>query len=94
MSETIKIDPDDFTLGEVAELEAIIGKPLGDIFTGGAVSAQSAIGLVYIAKRRQDPTFTLEDAKAVRVVDLEVARPDPTDAASSPSGRPSATSGG
>lgn len=54
--------------------------------------AKVALALVYLTKRKADPTFTLDDARNVRLSEVAFAL-DPTEAAASDGSRPSATSG-
>ncbi|MDP9388183.1 MAG: hypothetical protein M3Q48_09810 [Actinomycetota bacterium] len=89
----LTIDPDDLTLGEVEQLEELTGKPLGEMFNG-AISAKAATALVYVIKRREDPAFTLDDARAFKIGGLNIAgESDPTNGGVSTSSPPSATSG-
>jgi hypothetical protein len=72
------IDPDTLTLGEMTALWEITGLEtiellmrLGD--GSAAVHPALLMGLQFIAGRRVDPTYTLVDAGAVRLVDLGVS---------------------
>lgn len=62
------------------------GHPLKRI----AVSAKTMVGLVYIALRKDDPTITLEQAKAIPLNDLDFdienaeGEPDPTELGETP----------
>lgn len=92
-TESITINPDDLTLGEVEAIEEVVGKPFSEAFAG-AVSAKAAIALVYVVKRRDNPDFTLDDARAYKIADLELgAGADPTNGSGSLTSLPSATSG-
>lgn len=74
--EKLTIDFDDLTFEELEELEDILDKPFDEFFDGKR-SAKVMRGLAFIAKRRQDPEFTWEDAKSLRVRDAKGAS-DPT----------------
>lgn len=94
MSDTITIDPDDLTLGEVETIEDIVGKPFSQVFSNGGVSAKAAVALVYVVKRRANPDFTLEEARAYKISDLDFgAGADPTNGSGPKPSLPSVTSG-
>lgn len=62
----IEIDIEDMTIDEMAELESITGMAFRNIdWEGLPASAMKA--MAYIFGKRQDPTFTLEDAGRVKV---------------------------
>lgn len=46
-----------------------------------SLSAKALKGLVWIAKRQEDPAFTLEDARSVKVTELDIVRADDDEAA-------------
>lgn len=94
MTDTITIDPDDLSLGEVEAIEDILGKPFSQVFADGGVSAKAAVALVYVVMRRDDATFTLDDARAFKIGSLKLgAGADPTNGSGSNTSLPSATSG-
>lgn len=62
---------DDFELGDLEWLEEYIGRPLSD--PGAMNTMKAAVAFVYIIKRRDDPSFSLDDARKVRMTALEDA---------------------
>lgn len=74
----IALNVDDLTLGEIEEMEQAAGIKLPELGSG---SAKATIALIWISQRRIDPAFTLEDARALKVTELEFA--DPTAAGDS-----------
>ena len=73
----IRIDPEDFTLGELESLKEH-GISMEQI-AGGDFSAM--IGLVWLHLRRKNPEATMDDARAVKLGQFEMAgEPDPTPA--------------
>lgn len=56
---------EDFELGELEWLEDHIGTNLDD--EAAMRSMKAAVGLVYLIKHREDPEFTLEDARKIRL---------------------------
>lgn len=82
-NETISFDANELTLGELEELEDITGRPVSSELGRGQPSAKTLTALVYIFKRRQDPAFTLEQARALKVSEFKVeAKTDPKDGGS------------
>lgn len=74
----------DFELGDLEWLEDFIGAPLSE--EGAMNRMKTAVGFVYLIKRRDDPTFTVDKA---RLTKLSVfVEPDETD---EPEGKPAAT---
>jgi hypothetical protein len=78
--EKLRISEDDLTVGDLEDFEDIVGRPIGEVLPrtraeakGWVPSAKVLKALVFIAKRRDDPGFTIEDARRVRVTELELA---------------------
>ena len=71
---------DALTLDEVVELEEAFDLPIEQIDTNRAKAIKY---LVYFAKRRKDPSFTLEEAGSIKMTAGSVAAngSDPTPAA-------------
>jgi hypothetical protein len=81
--ETVSIDLDDLELGEIEEFEELMGRSLGEV---DLQSGKAMVHLIWIAKRREDPDYTLDDARKIKLSQLtgEEDEPDPTPAASKP----------
>jgi len=88
---------DDLSLGEIEDFETAMGAPIADV---DLRSAKAIIQLVYMVKRREDATYTLEQARAVRISDVIKPEEEPaplgtgsTDAATAaPATEPTAAS--
>lgn len=78
-TDKITIDVSDFTLGEIEEFEEIAGVPMSSLSSQNT-PARAMTALVLIAKRRTDPDFTIEQARLIRMGELEVVdgEADPT----------------
>lgn len=75
----------DWTMGEIERLESAAGMSLaalGRELAKGDLPARLASALIYASEARTNPDFTLDDARAVRLADLEVS------AAATPTGAP------
>lgn len=62
---------DDITLGEIEEIEDYAGLPIqmiGDMEKFGTHKLR--IALAWIVKRREDPKFTIENAKKLKASEL------------------------
>ena len=79
--EALRINPNDLTIGDLEDFEDICGMPFSEAFktkldangqdTGMAmVTAKALKAVVYVAKRKANPDFTLEDAAKVKVSEL------------------------
>jgi hypothetical protein len=60
---------EEFTLGELEWLEEHVGTRLDD--NEAMQSMKAAVGVVYLIKRREDPTFTVEQARETPLAKLE-----------------------
>lgn len=69
--ETILLDLDRMTLGELEAIEDIAGADAVKAMMAGQMTAKALIAVAYVVKRRDHPGFTLEDARALRVVALK-----------------------
>ena len=65
------MDFEDITLGEIEEIEDYAGLPIqmiGDMNKVGTHKLR--IALAWIVKRRENPKFTIEDAKKLKASEL------------------------
>jgi hypothetical protein len=68
----IIVDPEDLTLGELADWEEATGLRVSEMGDG---SAKALIGLVWIMKRRKDPTVTLDDVRKLKITEVTISNP-------------------
>lgn len=76
-------DLESLTLGDLERIEEATGQPAMEWFRqiqGGSLGAKDLALLVWVVRSREDPTFTLEDARNVRIDELGGGLP-PVDAA-------------
>lgn len=68
----ITIDFDSITVGDVETIEEICGRPIrqGDFVNP---TGKMLLAMVYVAGRRQNPEFTLDDARAVPITEIKLA---------------------
>lgn len=79
MTTTFEFDPDDLSVGELVDLTDFAGEDaIADLtdFAAGKpnpkLHPKMLLALVWILGRRTDPAFTLEDARAVKVIELKL----------------------
>jgi hypothetical protein len=72
MTEKIRVDSADLTLGEMAE----VADAAGDVEGAGANFRYTA-ALAWVTKRRTDPAYTYADALRLRMGDLDLVDADP-----------------
>lgn len=89
----IEIDLNDFTLGEIEEIEATAGVAFTELFKSNK-SGLAMAACLWITKRRDDPGYTLEVAKTAKLAEIEFKSPDvdPTDGNGSAKSSPLPTS--
>lgn len=59
------INFDDLTLGEVEELELLIGKGIDAAFEDGKPKGRALRAFMFIAKKRENPNFKFEDTLTI-----------------------------
>lgn len=70
----LALDVEALTIGDLEDFQDVTGKSLGDVLGeghGGDMKVLKAI--VWIAKRQQDPTTTLDDVRSIRFADLSLS---------------------
>lgn len=72
------LDPDDLELGEMEELEELMGKNIQEVFRelSGGASAKLMRGVAFILGRRADPDYTMDDARKVKLGQISPADDD------------------
>lgn len=85
---------DDLEWGELAELEDYLGYPVGDKVDQLGSSIKASLFLYYLARRREDPTFTLEQAEKTKISRVSQDAPDAADQEDGDDERPTPEGGG
>lgn len=87
----LRIDVNDLTLGEVEVFEELSGQSIEDLM-GGSITTKALLALITVTQRRENPDYSMDDARRVKISELEMRDVDPTEqAAPSQSGRRSRT---
>lgn len=92
-SAPLRFSVERITVGDMEDLEEITGLSFGELLdalgsadNGGTLNIPIKVlkALVYVIYRQENPDFTLDDARKVRVTELELVleEPRPTEAAS------------
>lgn len=74
---TYDLDVESLTFGEVEILEDETGKPFGDLDFD---SAKALMVLAYLARRRKEPLFSLEEMRALPITAVQPVEESPTSA--------------
>jgi hypothetical protein len=56
---------DDLTLGEVEEIEMLIGRGIDEIFSDGNPKGRALRVLYYVIKKKENPEYTFEETEKV-----------------------------
>ena len=80
--DTLNLDINDLTIGEVVEIEDLTGLPLDALGQDDKPKGRMLQALAFISKRREDPDFTWEMAGELKI-QTTAAKSDPSDAAAS-----------
>jgi hypothetical protein len=83
MTDVMQLDPRTLTIGDVRDIERITGKRISEVEAqlteeSTEIDTDVLLALVYVTKRKDDPTFTLQDAENVPVAELRVGAERPT----------------
>lgn len=70
----LTLDFDDLTVGDIEDFEAACGIDITTLGPGN-VPSKALAPLIWITQRRTNPAFTIEDARAVRISELEYEGP-------------------
>lgn len=75
----ISLDPNDLTFGDMEDFEQFTGQGLMDTFAKvgesgdlNGLSVKAVVGLLWICGRQGDPAFTVDDARKVKLTELEI----------------------
>ena len=80
---TLTFDLDKVTLGDIVDIEDVCGVPWDDIVEMDNPPTKVLLAMVWVAKRRDNPKFTLDDARQTPIADIRAmtVEADPTVAA-------------
>ncbi len=70
------MDIQKLTLGEIARIESIAEAPLANLADDNAPKGALLSALAFVMKRREDPKFTLDQAKELTMLDIEALLAD------------------
>lgn len=80
----LTLDMNEIAIGDIEDFEAYTGETIGvldKIADGAGVSAKIYTGLALLALRQQNPEATIEEARRIKIGELQqVAAGDPTPA--------------
>ena len=74
--DVLNIDINDLTIAEVVEIEALTGQPLDALGQPDKPKGLMLQALAYISKRKDAPSFTFEQAGALKISTTS-SKPDP-----------------
>ncbi|MDP8930461.1 MAG: hypothetical protein M3O70_18310 [Actinomycetota bacterium] len=63
----VEISLDDLTSDELLDVEDATGKTVAELFPGGTPSYRGVLALYWAARRRQEPSFSWDDARKMKV---------------------------
>ncbi|GGM78459.1 hypothetical protein GCM10012275_56350 [Longimycelium tulufanense] len=75
MAELVTVDVNDLTVGEMEDIEEVTGTPFDVLFDPAGPKGKMLRAAAWIIKRRNDPDFTFEQARDLRVNLSDVERP-------------------
>lgn len=80
------MDLQDLTMGEVEEIEDIAGDSIGNALAStGPGRTKALIGIAWVVRRKDDPAFTLDKARALTMREINTLLEDMSDPKGTPS---------
>lgn len=73
MANEIALDLEAMTLGELETIEEVAGPEAAKAMMTGQMSAKALLAVAYVVRRRDDPAFTIEDARSLKITALKPA---------------------
>jgi hypothetical protein len=76
----MQFDPNSLTLGEMETIEEITGRPIGLLLASlgaGELSSKAMVAFIVVTQRRTNPDFTVDEAKALKLSDLQFVDESP-----------------
>lgn len=70
------ISLNDLTMGELDQIEQLTGQSLGDMGDPHTPKAKLMTALAWAAKRREDPSFTFNQAEAMTLAEIQALTGD------------------
>lgn len=67
MDDKIEIDINDLTLGDLEDIEGVVGTDTMRLVMKGEVTPKAMVALVWVAMRQSDPGFSLDDARKLNL---------------------------
>ena len=71
----LNVDVDSLTVGELVDIADVAGESAMDGLAQGKVGPKALLGLLWVLHRRDDPAYTLDQARTVRVTDIKINTP-------------------
>lgn len=68
---SLTIDIEGLTLGEIEEFEEASGSSISAVAKGEG-TAKAIVALVWVVKKRENPEFTMDDARAMKLSDVDL----------------------
>lgn len=66
--ETIELDLESMTLGELEDMETLAGEAAFKNLLAGTTSARALLAVAVVIKRRTEPDFSMDDARNIKVM--------------------------
>ena len=61
----------ELTLGDIAEVEEMSGQSFASLTDGKSAKGSLMVALAWVIKRKEDPKFSYEDAKQLKMSEIE-----------------------
>lgn len=71
----IEFDPEAMTLGDIEDFETVSGMSIAAVKPGELPPMKAVTALIWLMRRKEDPAFTLDQARAMRFDEVSFADP-------------------
>ena len=71
MSDPFELSSDELTLGDLEDLETVLGCAMEEAQATPGMRLRMSSAMIWIRRRKIDPTFTFEDARAMTISPID-----------------------
>lgn len=70
MTEPLELSQDELTLGDLEDIETVLGVPMEQAEEPG-LRLRLSCAMIWVRRRRLDPSFTFDDARALPISQIQ-----------------------
>ncbi len=87
----VNVDMEAMNLGELDFIEQESGLGINDL-AAGKMTTRALLAIIVVQERRKNANYSMDDARSLKIGEIEVEVADPTEPSTTPSGKSKAAS--